>query len=206
MGPGNQAMNLRIEQLRNTWAGPFDMSIDRGTCLAITGASGSGKSVFLRMLADMDAAEGKVFLGDDDRTLMPAPQWRQKVMLVPAQAGWWAPTVDEHFDKKNRATATKLARQLHLPDDILGRQVLRLSTGERQRLALIRALVAQPAVLLLDEPTSSLDQESVAAAESLLTTELERGLILILVTHDPAQADRLGNRTMHIKHGKEASA
>jgi ABC-type iron transport system FetAB ATPase subunit len=197
-----QAVNLRIDALRNTWAGPFSMSIDRGTCLTVTGASGSGKSVFLRMVADMDAAEGKVLLGDEDRTTMPAPQWRRKVTLVPAQAGWWAPTVAEHFEEKNKTTATELARQLRLPEDIFSRQVLRLSTGERQRLALIRALVAKPAVLLLDEPTSSLDQESVAAVESLLASELERGLVLILVTHDPAQAERLGNQTMHIKDGK----
>jgi ABC-type lipoprotein export system ATPase subunit len=110
--------------------------------------------------------------------------------------------VAEHFEEKNKTTATELARQLRLPEDIFSRQVLRLSTGERQRLALIRALVAKPAVLLLDEPTSSLDQESVAAVESLLASELERGLVLILVTHDPAQAERLGNQTMHIKDGK----
>ena len=204
-GLDNPAMNLRIEQLRNTWAGPFTLSIDKGTCLTVTGASGSGKSVFLRMLADMDATDGKVFLGDDDRAAMPAPQWRQKVMLVPAQAGWWALTVDEHFDKKNKAMGTELARRLQLPDDIFGRQILRLSTGERQRLALIRALVARPAALLLDEPTSSLDQQSVAAVESVLANELERGLILILVTHDPVQADRMGNQTLHIKDGKVAS-
>ena len=198
--------HLRIEILRNNWAGPFSMSIDRGQCLAVSGASGSGKSVFLRMLADMDAADGAVLLGDVDRGAMSAPQWRQKVMLVPAQAGWWAPTVAEHFHDKNKTAAVEQAHQLRLPDDIFGRQILRLSTGERQRLALIRALVTRPSVLLLDEPTSSLDQESVVAVESLLTAELERGLILVLVTHDLAQAKRMGNQTVHIRDGKVVAA
>ena len=198
--------HLRIEILRNNWAGPFSMSINWGQCLAVTGASGSGKSVFLRMLADIDAADGAVLLGDVDRRAMSAPQWRQKVMLVPAQAGWWAPTVAEHFHDKNKTAAVALARQLRLPDDIFGRHILRLSSGERQRLALIRAIVTQPAVLLLDEPTSSLDQESVDAVESLLSAELERGLILVLVTHDLAQAERMGNQTVHIRDGKVVAA
>ena len=198
--------HLRIEILRNNWAGPFSMSIDWGQCLAVSGASGSGKSVFLRMLADMDAADGAVLLGDVDRRAMSAPQWRQKVMLVPAQAGWWAPTVAEHFHDKNKTAAVEQAHQLRLPDDIFGRQILRLSTGERQRLALIRALVTRPSVLLLDEPTSSLDQESVVAVESLLTAELERGLILVLVTHDLAQAKRMGNQTVLIRDGKVVAA
>jgi len=114
--------------------------------------------------------------------------------------------VGEHFERQNKTIATKLAQQLRLPDDIFDRQILRLSTGERQRLALIRALVTQPGVLLLDEPTSSLDQESVAAVESLLATALERGLILILVTHDAAQAERMGNQIMRIEHGKVVPA
>lgn len=198
-------MTLQLDALRNTWAGPFSLSVDAGSCLAVTGASGSGKSVFLRMLADMDCSEGSVLIGGVDRMAMPAPQWRKTVTLVPAQAGWWTPRVSDHFHAADVSAATALARQLYLPDDILKRQVLRLSTGERQRLALIRALVAKPAVLLLDEPTSSLDEESVAAAESLLFTLLQDGLILVLVTHDAAQADRMGNQTLHIASGKMAS-
>lgn len=198
-------MTLKIDALRNTWAGPFSLSIDQGHCLAVTGASGSGKSVFLRMVADMDAAEGNVFLNGVDRNAMPAPMWRSTVTLVPAQAGWWSARVTDHFQKADLDAASRLARQLFLPDDILKRQVLRLSTGERQRLALIRAVVSRPAVLLLDEPTSSLDAESIAAVESLLLTRLREGLVLVVVTHDSAQADRLGKQTLHIAGGKVAS-
>lgn len=199
-------MTLQLDALRTTWAGPFSLSIAKGNCLAVTGASGSGKSVFLRMLADMDPAEGHVSLGGVDRTAILAPQWRKAVTLVPAQAGWWAAGVSEHFQPSSLAAVTTLARQLHLPDDILQRQILRLSTGERQRLALIRALVTKPSVLLLDEPTSSLDEQSAAAVESLLASLIEGGLILVLVTHDPAQATRMGNQTMQIAHGKPVSA
>lgn len=199
-------MTLQLTALRNAWSGPFSLTVDEGQCLAVTGASGSGKSVFLRMLADMDPCEGNVALKGVDRRALPAPQWRKMVTLVPAQAGWWAPGVIAHFPPAKHAAATALAQQLQLPDDVLQRQILRLSTGERQRLALIRALVTDPAVLLLDEPTSSLDQESAAAVESLLKKRMQAGLILVLVTHDPDQATRLGNQRMHIDHGKVVPA
>lgn len=198
-------MTLQLNALRNTWAGPFSLAVDKGHCLAVTGASGSGKSVFLRMLADMDPSEGSVILGGVDRMAMLAPQWRKAVSLVPAQAGWWTPQVGDHFTKASLQAAAELTQRLRLPNDILERQVLRLSTGERQRLALIRAIVATPTVLLLDEPTSSLDEDSAGAVESVLTELLQAGLILVLVTHDSAQADRLGNQTVHIAHGKVAT-
>jgi ABC-type iron transport system FetAB ATPase subunit len=198
-------MTLQLNALRNTWAGPFSLSVDKGGCLAVTGASGSGKSVFLRMLADMDPSEGSVILDGVDRIAMLAPQWRKAVSLVPAQAGWWTPQVGDHFPKANLQAAAELTLRLRLPKDILERQVLRLSTGERQRLALIRAVVARPRVLLLDEPTSSLDEDSAGAVESVLAELQQTGLILVLVTHDSAQADRLGNQTVHIAHGKVAT-
>ena len=202
----DRTMTLRMHMLRNAWAGPFNASIEAAECLCVTGASGSGKSVLLRMLADMDPAEGDLSLDGIDRRAMPASTWRQRVMLVPAQAGWWAPTVLEHFAEATLTNARQLAGRLRLPSDIFERQVLRLSSGERQRLALIRALVASPTVLLLDEPTASLDQGSVAAVESLLAEELSRGLILILVTHDAAQAARMGQQTLQIASGKAVAA
>jgi ABC-type iron transport system FetAB ATPase subunit len=199
-------MTLRMHRLRNARAGPFDALIAPGQCLCVTGASGSGKSVLLRMLADMDDCEGELSLDGVDRRSVSAPMWRRRVMLVPAQAGWWAPTVQQHFAESMRAHAKQLAGELQLPRDIFERQVLRLSSGERQRLALIRALVAKPSVLLLDEPTASLDPDSVAAVEALLASELARGLILVLVTHDAAQAARIGQQTLQVADGKAVAA
>ena len=108
---------------------------------------------------------------------------------MPADSGWWEPTVGAHFDDGEAGTG--FAVRLGLPADCLGWPVTRLSTGERQRLALARALAVRPSVLLLDEPTASLDEASTAAAESLLRDWLGDGGALLVVTHDAAQADRM---------------
>jgi len=93
----------------------------------------------------------------------------------------------------------ELLPQLHLSPALLDQEVSRLSTGERQRMALIRSLACQPKVLLLDEPTAALDPEAVAATEALLHKEVRNGLSLILVTHSATQAQTLGSRRMTMR-------
>ena len=68
---------LLVKELRSRLAGPFELSLGRGNCAAITGPSGSGKSLFLRMIADLDPNEGQVWLEGSERNSMPAPQWRE---------------------------------------------------------------------------------------------------------------------------------
>ena len=136
------------------------------------------------------------------RESMPASEWRRRVMLVPAQAGWWAPTVAEHFDASMIDSATTLATRLLLPGDVLEREVRGLSTGERQRLALVRALARQPDILLLDEPTSGLDPEAVSAVEALLAERARGGLGMIMVTHDGSQARRMGDHLFVMRKGR----
>lgn len=199
--PGRRAV-LKVDNLASPLAGPFDLKVAAGTCLAITGPSGSGKSLLLRMIADLDPNTGEVSLGDRRRADCPAPDWRRQVIYVAAEAGWWGETVGEHFGPARLAAARDLGARLGLKPELLDGPVARLSTGEKQRLALIRALVRDPAVLLLDEPTSSLDQGSVKLAEALLKERLAAGLALILVSHDPRQADRLGDQRAEMGEGR----
>ena len=185
---------LTVKQLRSELAGPFELSLGRGTCAAITGASGSGKSLFLRMVADLDPNEGEVWLNEQARAAMPAPAWRKQVTYVAAESGWWAEIVIEHFPLRRRDEIVPLASSLGLRAELLDAPVARLSTGEKQRLALVRALLPAPPVLLLDEPTGPLDEESVVRVEALLRQRMAAGTSILLVTHDPKQAERLGDR------------
>ncbi len=191
---------LRSVRLRSALVGPFDIEVAAGECIAITGASGSGKSLFLRLLADLDPGEGEVFLDDVERSTMPAPAWRRQVAYVAAESGWWFDTVAAHFPDLPAARA--LAPALDLKPELFDGLVLRLSTGEKQRLALIRSLLPGPKALLLDEPTGALDEASQAAVETLLRQHLARGCAIVLVTHQPAQAARLGQRRFVMQAGK----
>ena len=92
-----------------------------------------------------------------------------------------------------------------LAPDVLRRRVAHLSSGERQRLALVRALVMRPELLILDEPTGALDAENTARVEALLKALLEGGMTLLLITHDAAQARRLGRRFWRMEAGRLTS-
>jgi putative ABC transport system ATP-binding protein len=185
---------LTVKQLRSELAGPFELSLGRGTCVAITGASGSGKSLFLRMVADLDPNEGEVWLNEQARAAMAAPAWRKHVTYVAAESGWWAEIVIQHFSPNRREEIAALASSLGLGAELLDAPVAQLSTGEKQRLALVRALLPAPPVLLLDEPTGPLDEESVVRVEALLRQRMATGTSILLVTHDPKQAERLGDQ------------
>jgi putative ABC transport system ATP-binding protein len=185
---------LLVKQLRSQLAGPFELSLDPGSCAAITGPSGSGKSLFLRMIADLDPNEGQVWLNGGERGAMSAPEWRKLTSYVAAESGWWADKVFEHFAATARNEAAALAARLGLRADLFDAPVGQLSTGEKQRFSLTRALLPSPPVLLLDEPTGPLDEESVVLVEALLRERLASGTSIVLVTHDPNQAQRLGDQ------------
>src|SRR5882757_2517859 len=129
---------LIVRKLRSELAGPFKLTLAVGGCAAITGPSGSGKSLFLRMIADLDPNEGEVWLNERARASMSAPEWRKQATYVSAESGWWADTVVEHFAAARRTEVAELSARLGLRADILDAPVAQLSTGEKQRLSLIR--------------------------------------------------------------------
>jgi ABC-type iron transport system FetAB ATPase subunit len=176
-----------------------DFALAAGEALAVSGPSGSGKSLFLRALADLDPNDGALTLAGEDRAAMPAPRWRRRVTYVPAESGWWAERVGEHFEDWDAAAPS--AARFGIPAEAGAWPVSRLSTGERQRLALVRALVQGPELLLLDEPTSGLDVEATWAVEARLREFLGHGGALVFVTHDPAQARRLAKRSLRFEKG-----
>lgn len=173
-------------------------------CVVLQGPSGAGKTVLLRAIADLDPNTGTAALDGVERSAMSAPDWRRRVTYVAAEPGWWAETVEEHYGDWSRALS--LVERLGLPARCGAWPVARLSTGERQRLALVRALLIEPRVLLLDEPTGALDPEAEAVVETILAERLASGTSILWVTHDRAQARRVSTRRLLIADGRIVEA
>ena len=154
---------FRCDSVFTAVGGPFNFAAAPGACLTFMGPSGVGKSLLLRALADLDPHRGEVFLGDLSQSACPPHDWRRQVAYVPAAAGWWAETVAEHFGDLASLTDDLVA--LGLPPECGAWPVARLSSGERQRLSLLRAVALHSPVLLLDEPTANLDADTSLAVE-----------------------------------------
>lgn len=187
---------LRIDRLDITVLPPLTFSVTDGECLAVEGPSGSGKTRLLRAIADLDPAGGYVFLDGLERREMAPEDWRHKVRYVAAEPGWWAPTAREHLSMSPRVD--RMVEGLGLTRDHLDRLISDLSTGERQRLALIRALADEARVLLLDEPTASLDSQASAVVEELIKFECLAGRSVVLVSHMSEQIQRLAHARLQL--------
>ncbi len=190
---------LSIQGLNRPGIKPFSLDLNGGECVALTGPSGAGKTLLLRAITDLDVNQGSVFLDQVDRNVFTAPEWRRAVGYLAPESGWWADDVGVHFPDHDRAGA--LWPELGIMPDALNWQVARLSTGERQRLALARLLLISPSVMLLDEPTSGLDPESMAMVEKILSQRLAGGTSILLVTHAVDQARRLAVRRLQMTAG-----
>ncbi len=193
--------NLEVRDLCFRDRGPYTFRINGGECVGVQGASGAGKSLLLRALVDLDPRSGTLMLGGVDADTLTGPQWRRQVGLLPAESGWWLDGVGAHFSDFATVDAQLLAT-LGFERSVGDWQVSRLSTGERQRLAIVRLLSNQPACLLLDEPTASLDHDMVARVEQLLLTYAAGNQApLLWVSHDAAQLERVCNRRMTMERG-----
>jgi ABC-type iron transport system FetAB ATPase subunit len=168
--------------------------------VTLRGASGSGKTLLLRALADLDPHDGKVWLDGVEQAAMPAAAWRRRVRFVAAEAAWWSDRVGDHF--RSASGAATGAVELGLPAACMDWSIARLSTGEKQRLGFFRAVEDEPDVLLLDEPTAALDEVSGGAVEAMIERLQRRGAAILLVTHSAAQEARLARRRMVIEAGR----
>lgn len=190
---------LQVANLATNHIGPVSFELPTGSCTALMGASGSGKSLLLRAIVDLDPNTGDVSADDQWRSSMSARLWRRIVAYVPAESGWWSDRVGDHL--LSGAQTDRLLDSIGLPDALTW-EVARLSTGERQRLAIARALIQSPKVLLLDEPTASLDADATERIEALIQQCCQSDKTVLVVTHDPDQALRLAQRTLSIVDGK----
>jgi ABC-type iron transport system FetAB ATPase subunit len=196
-----KGMHLDVRNIAFLDKGPYTFSVDKGECVGLTGKSGIGKTQLFRAITDLIPAGGEVLLEGIPCSAFSPTQWRSKVTMVPADSSWWYDRVRDHFSIADQtAFLQKSCTLLGLDPEILDWQASRLSTGERQRLALLRALQNSPTVLLLDEPSSGLDTYHTRLMEVFIEqySRLNQPAI-VWVSHDPEQLRRVADREFRME-------
>ncbi len=190
------------------------MTVEQGEVLAIVGPSGAGKSTLLRLLALLESpAEGTVTLHLDGKSITretaTIDQRRQIAMVFQRPAllsrSVWANVAYGLRVRGNQDGHAHIERALERVSMLPLRDARphTLSGGEMQRVAVARALVLEPKVLLLDEPTANLDPTNVRIIEELIREQHETGdTTIVLVTHNIFQARRLATRVVFLMNGE----
>jgi putative ABC transport system ATP-binding protein len=192
-----------------------DFELDRGQRAVVTGPSGSGKSVFLRALALLDPSdEGSIRWRGAAIPRAAIPAYRRRVAYIAQRPAMLDGTVEDNLRypfslrayrdvRFDRAAAARFAKEAGRDADFLDKRASDLSGGEAQVMALIRVLQLAPDVLLLDEPTASLDPASALHIETLVAAWFDAApeRASIWVSHDPLQAGRVGNRHLTMNAG-----
>ena len=194
-------MHLSVRNITFLDKGPYTFSVARGECVGLTGRSGIGKTQLFRAITDLIPAGGEILLDGVKSSSFTPTKWRSKVTMVPADSCWWYDRAGDHFPVSEQTPfLVENCTLLGLDAEVLDWQVSRLSTGERQRLALLRALHNRPAVLLLDEPSSGLDAHHTGLMEKFI--EQYRKLnkpAIVWVSHDQEQLRRVANREFRME-------
>ena len=191
--------SLKLERLRPLLGEPLSLEVPAGCTCFVRGPSGAGKSLLLRAVADLDPNEGEVFVGTLRRSRVPAHRWRRLAGYLPAESHWWEDRVGDHHSHWDLS----LLERLGFGAEVLGWQVARLSTGERQRLALARLLSNEPAALLLDEPVANLDSANAERVVGVIRDYQENSRTPILwVSHGSENETTPCRGTLWLKKGR----
>lgn len=190
---------LTLIQFKSRHLEPIDLTIEAGECITLSGPSGSGKTLLLRALADLDPHAGEAQLNEQSQNNISPSEWRQRVGLLPTESHWWQQKVNQHLPAIDPA----LLFDLGFDRECLEWEVTRLSSGERQRLALARLLSNRPEVLLLDEPTANLDAENCQRVEEMINHyRRENQCGVLWVSHNLEQRKRVSDHSYIINAGK----
>ncbi|MGH2849577.1 MAG: ATP-binding cassette domain-containing protein, partial [Solirubrobacteraceae bacterium] len=214
---------LRVEALTVRFAAftaltDVDLEIRFGETVALAGENGAGKSTLIRCIGgDIAPTSGRVYVGGERVGSSPAAAARRGVAVV-----WQDLALCDNLDvaanlllcneqamlrseAQFHSAARERLRELGIPLEDTTRRVASLSGGERQLLAVARAMSGDPRLLVLDEPTGALGVQESAQVERLTASVRSRGTTVLLVSHDIDQMFRLADRIVVLRHGRVAA-
>jgi ABC-type sugar transport system ATPase subunit len=190
----------------------LSMEIPTGSHTALMGRTGSGKTTLLEGICGLRSIRsGSIWIGDREVTNLPPGQ--RGIGLVPQDGALFDHlTVRQHLEfalevrgwvpDRRESRSRELAEWLSLTP-LLDRLPAGMSGGERQRVALGRALAFHPPVLCLDEPLSALDDQTRGEIVAVLTEIRNRtGITILHITHNRSEAERLADRILHLRDGR----
>lgn len=191
----------------------INLDIDEGKILALIGPTGSGKTTLLRLIDTLDhPTRGSIFFRGEDICRLSSKEKlliRRRMAMVFQKPFMFSRSVYE-----NVSYGLKIRGKVNFRDDVLhtledvglagyeSRSATTLSGGEMQRIALARAMVIKPEVLLLDEPTANLDPRSASAIDDLIESQARDGTTVIIASHNMAECRRLANKVVVLVDGR----
>jgi putative ABC transport system ATP-binding protein len=189
----------------------IDLEVKKGEIMALVGPSGSGKSTLLRCLNRLiEIDEGDItFNGKNMKSIEPV-KLRRNVVLVHQESAMFPGTVYENvaygpslLGNVQKEHIINCLSESGLSHDYVEKNALKLSGGEKKRVALARALALRPKVLLLDEPTEGVDPKKIEHVEkTILDFSKKHDLTVLWVTHNVQQAKRVSDRIANLKDGR----
>lgn len=188
-----ESVSLHTEISRQLLLKNISFNVQKGDILGLIGGSGAGKTTLLRILNRLrDSTEGSIYFQNQELKTIPSISLRTQIVLVPQEPKLLGMTVKQALTyplQLLRLTPTEIKsrlsywiRELNIPEEWLERNELQLSLGQKQLVAIARALIMQPQVLLLDEPTSALDIAKADFILSKLTKLAENNNTTILIS------------------------
>lgn len=194
----------------------INMRVERGEFVLVTGRSGSGKSTLIRLLIkELEATRGRIWMNGaalSGITEKGIPAYRRTLGVVFQDMRLFddrdvfgnVAFVREIVNPSRKDISRRVTSVLSLLGltDLYKRRPSQLSGGEKQKVALARAIVNDLAVVLADEPTGNLDPQSSAEVMDLFERIHRRGVTVLVATHDMEQADRLGHRRIVLEEGR----
>ena len=209
-------MSIRASNIKKSYNGRVvleaNIEFKQGRLYSILGPNGSGKSTLLKILAQLEKPDmGTVTVDQETVTGMSFAHGKKRPVLVPARNGLFNDTVLYNVSYGLKIQKTALSELKKRAEEVLKvvglwelrrTNALTLSDGEAQRLCLAMALAIEPEIILLDEPTSSLDPQNTIMVENIIQNMKKTTTLIIMVTHNIFQAKRLSDHTVFLWQGK----